>query len=204
VAALRFYPPLNGVVAETPETLPCLFAEHAVPEKRPPAAKPDPSWGDRLGDVDASKPLVDRSKLSPEDAKALDAAIAERVKLAAEKVWTKRLAEETQLLENLKKTAQGDAALHDVEMEALNIPPLERSAAVEKRAAAEDANTRELAAYCQAFVRRLVTVDEDGDVDRAIEDALADFGLGYVNDLIEYSDPASLLPLRDAIGKKLR
>ena len=36
---LRFYQPLNGIWADSPETLPCVFAEHFVPEKKADTAK---------------------------------------------------------------------------------------------------------------------------------------------------------------------
>ena len=53
----------------------------------------------------------------------------------------------------LKKSAKSDADFHDIEMESLNLPALERNAEVERTIAAENGNVAELAAFCSAFKR---------------------------------------------------
>lgn len=196
-AVLRFCDPLTNVVSDMAETLPCRFRDHFVPERRT-AVKPDLSWGDPIDlTVDVTRPLVDRTRLAAADATALDAAIAARQEFAARREWSRQLEKETALLTRMKATAKTDGERHDIEMESLNLPALERNAEVERTAAAEGAFVRELAAFCGAFMGRLAPQDDPS----ALRGALLAFGLSLApkSGELEYDDVRKLVLLRDAI-----
>ena len=267
IVVLRFYEPLTGVWADSPEDLPCQFAEHFVPAKAvqssqfsvqssggpgsvpaatvkpsncqtiqpstggpgsvpaaaateggPPSvtANPstlqpfnsstsqsgsafpaDPDWGDPLPPFDEKAARIDRSTLTAEKIAALDKAVAARKAFGEKTEWAERYAKERKMLDDLAKKAHSDGERHDVEMGELNIPPLQRMAAMEARAAKETDVVRELAAYCEMKMR--VIAEDDDDLERE----LRVLHLGLIRGTtLEYSDPVLLLALRDLIAER--
>ena len=230
IVVLRFYAPLTGVWADSPEALPCQFAGHFVPAKAVqssqfsvqssggPGSVPaatvqpsncqtvqpsgsafpaDPDWGDPLPAFDATVPRIDRATLSPDELAALDKAIAARKAFGEKTEWAERYAKERKMLDDMAKKATSDGERHDVEMGELNIPPLERMAAMEARAAKETDAVRELAAYCEMKMR--VIAEDDDDLERE----LRAMHLGLIRGTtLEYTEPVLLLALRDAIAER--
>ena len=195
IAVLRFYEPLTGVWADSPEDLPCQYAGHFVPAKSGTAAfAPDPDWGDPLPPFDEAAARIDRSSLSAEDAAALDKAIAARKAFGQKTEWAERFAEEKARLDAMAEKAKSDGERHDVEMASLNLPALERMAAMEAKAARETDVVRELAAFCEMKMRAIAEADDD------LERELRAMHLGLIRGTtLEYADPVLLLPLRDRL-----
>ena len=195
IVVLRIYEPLNGVWADSPESLPCQYAEHFVPAKSATSAFPsDPDWGDPLPPFDEKAARIDRSALTAEEIEALDKAVAARKAFGEKTEWAERYAKERKMLDDLAKKAHSDGELHDVEMGELNIPPLQRMAAMEAKAAKETDVVRELAAYCEMKMRIIAEGDDD------LERELRAMHLGLIRGTtLEYSDPVLLLPLRDRL-----
>ena len=196
-AELQFLSPLSGAVAAEPGLLKGLPKDLFTPAKAEPPA-PDVSWGDPI-DVacDIFKPLVDRTRLSAQEARTLDAEMVRRRAFAAKGEWTKQYRREVALVERLKQTAKSDADFHDIEMESLNLPALAHNAGVEETAAAENENVCELAAFCSAFKGRLASPDDP----TALEAKLLGFGLSLAPKTgeLEYDDVRKLVLLRNAI-----
>ena len=161
------------------------------------AFAPDPDWGDPLPFFDENAPRIDRSALTAEEVAALDKAIAARKAFGEGREWADRFAKERKMLDDMAKTATSDGDRHDVEMGLLNLPPLERMAAMEARAAKETDAVRELAAYCEMKMRVLAENDDD------LERELRVLHLGLVQGtMLEYTEPVLLLALRDCIAER--
>ncbi len=199
IVVLRIYEPLNGVWADSPESLPCQYTEHFVPSapstpSTPSAFPADPDWGDPLPPFDEKAARIDRSALTAEEVEALDKAIAARKTFGEGHEWAERYAKERKMLDDMAKKASSDGERHDVEMGELNIPPLQRMAAMEAKAAKETDVVRELAAYCEMKMRVIAEGDDD------LERELRAMHLGLIRGTtLEYSDPVLLLPLRDRL-----
>lgn len=223
---LRFYAPLNGIWADSPDVLPLQFADHHVPPRAAAASAVSPE----------DKPValtVDRSVLTGIQRKVLDEAITARKALAGRREWAARLDELERKIADLRLRATSDAAQREVEDVSKNLIPLQRMAAIEAQAAKESDSLRELAAFCQVFapvivlplpqVADYVAWKASGkNLEKSypalyheiatvrfkdnLEGALKQLGLGLVNDTVEYADARHLALLRDRImeilGKK--
>ena len=173
---LRFYAPLNGLWADSPEDLPCVFAEHFVPAKEAVAAK---------ASVRFTK--LDRSKLTPAQVAKLDAAVAARREFAAKREYVGILRHEEAKIERMRAGKLDDDAEHQIADISGNVILLKRIVKTEEIAAKETPEVLESAAFCQAFAPDVVGAKE----------------LGWPKGVIEYKDLADLVSLRDLVLKKV-
>lgn len=213
---MRFYAPLNGIWADRPEDLPCVYADHHVP---------------------ARDPVVAASPHERFDMKTLPAAVraglprakAERRAFVSAGRWTARKAELEARIAAIREKGVDD----DIEGQSKDLRRAAelagRAAAMERKAAGETAEDFELAAFCRAFMPVLLL--ESGKVAdfvkwrgaspasgkyRELENelsaaAFADklsvelgrFGLDNPCGELEYGNAAELVPLAKAIGEKI-
>ncbi len=192
---LRFYQPLNGIWADSPETLPCVYAEHFVPEKKADAAK-----------AEAVFVPLDRAALGAADLKVLDAAIAARKAFAAKKEYAALARGQEEKVEKMRSGKMNDDTQHQIDDITGHIEILKRVARMEEIAAAETPEVAETAAFCQAFAGLLV-----GEKDAAkarvradLVDKLKALGLGWEEGVLEYQKPADLMPLKGKLLEMLK
>ena len=174
--ALRFYAPLNGLWADTPEDLPCVFAEHFVPAKKAAVARAAVAFT-----------KLDRSLLTSEQCAKLDAAIAARKAFAAKRDFAAMLAREEAKIEKMREGTMNDDTQHQIDDLTGHVEVLRRAAKMEELAAAETPEVAETAAFCQAFAGDLVKEQE----------------LDWPKGQVEYEQPSDLMPLRSLILKRL-
>ena len=176
---LRFYAPLNGIWADTPEDLPCVFAEHHVPAKRPAAA------------LAADVMRVDRAKLTSAQVAELDKAIAARKVLATRKAFASQVAEFEKKIAAMRALGRSD---DDLEKQVADLTrgleERQRAAAMEKKAADEPPAVAETAAFVQAFADVLGS-------DRTA------YGVAFPMGTVEYDLPSDLNATAAAIAATL-
>ena len=193
---IRFYQPLNGIWADSPETLPCVYAEHFVPEKKADAAT----------DANAVFVPLDRAALGAADIKVLDAAMAARKAFAAKKEYAALARGQEEKVEKMRSGKMNDDTQHQIDDITGHIEILKRVARMEEIAAAETPEVAETAAFCQAFAGLLV-----GEKDAAkarvradLADKLKALGLGWEEGVLEYQKPADLMPLKGKLLEMLK
>ena len=187
---LRFYQPLNGIWADSPETLPCVYAEHYVPEKSAAAPKADPAFVP-----------VDRAALDPADRKILDEAFVARKAFATRKEYAALARGQEEKVEKMRSGKMDDDTQHQIDDITGHIEVLRRVARMEEVAAAETPEVADTAAFCQAFAGLLVG-EKDAVKARAsadLADKLKTLGLGWEEGVLEYQKPADLMPLKDKL-----
>ena len=189
---MRFYAPLNGIWADSPETLPCVFADHHVPPK-----KETPS-------VARVVVRIDRSRLSPEAVAALDRAIAERKAFAEKRENAAQRDRIERQIEGMKKGGLNDEIQHQIDDLTNAVKMHDRLARMEEKAAKESPEDFEVAAFCQAFATLLVDERDAADLDERIAEVLREYEVGYPMGVIEYSDEARLAPVVDVLYGKLK
>ena len=192
---LRFYQPLNGIWADSPETLPCVFAEHFVPEKKAQAA----------AQAEAVFTPLDRTALGAADLKVLDAAVAARKAFAAKKEYAGLARGQEEKVAKMRAGKMDDDAQHQIDDITGHIEILKRVARMEEIAAAETPAVAETAAFCQAFAGLLVG-EKDAAKARAnadLEGKIKALGLGWEEGVLEYDQPADLMALKDKLLEKL-
>ena len=190
--ALRFYAPLNGIWADSPETLPCVFADHYVPPKKETVP------------VERVVVRIDRARLSPEAVSTLDRVIAERKAFAEKKENAAQRDRIERQIEDMKKGGVTDAIQHQIDDLMNAVKMHDRLARMEERAAKESPEDFEVAAFCQAFVKLLIDDQNATDLDERIAEELRGYEVGYPMGVIEYSDEARLAPLVDVLYGKLK
>ena len=173
---LRFYAPLNGLWADRPEDLPCVYAEHFVPAKQAAAAK---------ASVQFAK--LDRSKLSSAQLAKLDAAIATRKAFAAKREYVGLVKHEEEKIARMRAGKMDDDLEHQIADISGHVILLKRIVKMEEIAAKETPEVLETAAFCQAFAPDVVGVKE----------------LGWPKGVLEYKDVADLVALRDLVLKRI-
>ena len=192
---LRFYQPLNGIWADSIETLPCVYAEHFVPEKKASAK----------AETDAAFVPIDRAALGAADLKVLDAAVAARKAFVAKKEYAALARDQEAKVEKIRSGKMDDDAQHQIDDITGHIEVLKRAAHMEEIAAAETPEVAQTAAFCQAFAGLLVG---EKDAAKARDNAdlatvLKTLGLGWTEGVLEYRKPADLMALKDKLLEKL-
>ena len=179
---LRFYAPLNGLWADSPDDLPLQYAEHFVPAKESVAAK-------------AEKPFValDRTRLPKSALKRLGKAVAARKAFAAKREYVKLLGDENAKIARMRALTMNDDVEHQISDLSKNVAAYERIVAMEKKAAAETPEVLEAAAFCQEFAGTLP------------EGRLAELGgVGLTKGVLTYETPGDLNDLVNAILKEMK
>ena len=192
---LRFYQPLNGIWADSPESLPCVYSEHFVPENKAQAA----------AQAEAVFVPLDRTALGAADLKVLDAAVAARKTFAAKKEYAALARGQEEKVAKMRAGKMNDDTQHQIDDITGHIEILKRVARMEEIAAAETPEVAETAAFCQAFAGLLVG-EKDMAKARANADlapALKALGLGWEEGVLEYQKPADLMALKDKLLEKL-
>ena len=181
VRALRFYAPLNGIWADTPEDLPCVYAEHFTPEVRKTASG------------SAVKVRLPVELLSAEDKKLLEKAKEERRAFVEKRGWTESVKKTEQKIADLRKLGQNDDIQKQVNDLRAWANALSEVADLEARVAKETPEEFEVGAFCQAFAMRIV--HDPKPTTFLLGKALEPLGLHWSRGFVIYDDPAKLMPL---------
>ena len=197
---LRFYAPLNGIWADSPDFLPCEYAEHFGGAGRAalPVGRTDP--------VRRPSVKLDVTKLSAADRATLESAKAARKAFAAKGEYAALKSRLDAQVAKMRAGTMDDDAQHQIADITEQIVLHGRVAAMEKKAAAEPDGVFEVASFCQAFMSRLVTdVAPDSPVFAVrLEEELSAYGLAAPEGVLEYDDPSALMPLVDALMLQLK
>jgi len=209
LVGLRFYAPLNGIWADSPEALPCEYAEHFVPEKRATA------------ETKAADVRLDVKRLPADVVRALPAVKAARQAFASKREAGARARELAASIEKMKAKGMTDDLQREINDIERGRSLYVRAAAMEEKAARETPEVFETAAFCQAFAPVLVLnsarvrdfiawkasgkpLDAFPDLSRALNAPTAEgriaeelqvLGLGWPRSVLEYDDPTQLVGL---------
>ena len=175
--ALRFYAPLSGIWADSPEALPCRFAEHFVPAKK------------SAGESAAVKVVLDKTGLSADVLAKLEAAKAARKAFAAKKEHAAAKKALEDQIAKMRAAGMSDGVQHQINDLSRAVKLQGRLAVMEEKAAAESPEVFEVAAFCQALL---------GTIDAA---ELKPMGLDVADGVLEYDDPAKLMKLVERLRK---
>lgn len=210
---LRFYAPLNGIWADSPNMLPCEYAEHFVPEKK------------ATSEIVTASVKLDTAKFPPEMLKALETAKTERKTFAAKKEYANLQKTIEDQIAKMRTGKMTDDLQHQIDDLTRGAKLHGRVAAMEAKAAAEPADVFATAAFCQAFLP-VIALDAQNIKDFAawktsekplaefsglerelaspyldgkIQDRLHDFKLDNPEGVLEYDTEANLAAFADAL-----